>query len=213
MISLRPLTCLLLLLGGLLLAACGSEDGTQPDQATAEASVATAPQSESSYTAAPSPLITPAAPDKPGNGSAADLPPVTASIPADAANRINMTVRDPLPVSAATLIDPQGNRIVASRIDRDRVAYTGRGSGWPRIGVGVSGGSSSGVSTGFGIGFPLLPQTTEAAGSIYESRFNFAVPDATAYAASWQRWKVHIDLSDGVNSRSFETLPPAPPQH
>ena len=99
----------------------------------------------------------------------------------------------------------------AERIDRNRLSYSGGPAGWPRIGVGIAGGSSSGVSTGFGIGFPLFPQTTEAAGSINESRFSFAIPDIAAYNTNWQRWKIHVDLSDGVNSRSFESLPPPPP--
>lgn len=201
-----------LLLSPLLLAACGS-DNAGPADAVQPPSTESAPQPESGYTAAPSPLITPTAPDRPARGPAQDLPPIDTRIPADAPNRINVTIRDPLPVSTAILIDAQGNQLIATRIDHDRLAYGGRGAGWPRIGVGVMGGSNSGVSTGVGIGFPLLPQTTEAAGSIYESHFSFLLPDQAAYASSWQRWKIHVDLSDGVNRRSFETLPPAPPAH
>lgn len=202
------------LLGLLLvcqLSACSSDDtDDHQQQATQPGNTATAPTSE--YTAKPSPLLTPSAADSPAaSRSPKDLPPLVAQIPASMPNRIDVIVRDPLPVSAATLIDPQGHEIAANRIDHDRLAYSGGSIGWPSIGVGVMGGSNSGVSTGVGIGFPLFPQTTEAAGSINESRFGFEITDVAAYNANWQHWKIHVDLSDGVNSRSFESLPPPPP--
>jgi hypothetical protein len=191
-----------------LLAACTGDEQTNEQQPAVTASQT--PSSD--YTAKPAPLLTPSTSDASSTArSPKDLPPMVAQIPASMPGRIDVTVRDPLPVSMATLIDPQGHAISAERIDRNRLSYSGGSTGWPRIGVGIAGGSSSGVSTGFGIGFPLFPQTTEAAGSINESRFSFQIPDTAAYNANWQRWKIHVDLSDGVNSRSFESLPPPPP--
>ena len=191
-----------------LLTACAGDDKAGPQQLAVNSSH----PSDSDYAARPAPLLTPSASDPSSTArSPKDLPPLVAQIPASMPSRIDVTVRDPLPVSMASLIDPQGHAIAAERIDRNRLSYSGGPAGWPRIGVGIAGGSSSGVSTGFGIGFPLFPQTTEAAGSINESRFSFAIPDIAAYNTNWQRWKIHVDLSDGVNSRSFESLPPPPP--
>lgn len=206
------------LLGALLLLnACGSDEPAKTDETgktTNETSTPSTVEPESIYTSNPPPLLTPSPPGRAATTTSAnDLPPVVATIPPNASNRIAVTIRDPLPVSAAMLIDPQGRAIYAPRIDHDRLSYGGRSSGWPKIGIGVSGGSNSGVSTGFGIGFPLFPQTTESAGSINESRFGFEIPDVAAYNANWQHWKIHVDLNDGVNSRSFEILPPAPPLH
>lgn len=159
-------------------------------------------------------MLTPPASDQTRHAtSPTDLPPLESSIPSNAPNRIYVTVRDPLPVSAAILVDPQGHQIAAGRIDHDRLSYGGSAVGWPSIGVGIMGGSNSGVSTGFGIGFPLFPGQAQAAGSLSESRFGFEIPDIAAYNASWQHWKIHIDLSNGVSKRSFETLPPAPPRN
>lgn len=208
---------LALLAGLAFLNACGGDETAQ-DQAPADQPAGTATAnpvpSDSDYTSPPSPLLDqPQSSQSSGGRSSADLPPITASIPATMPNRIDVTVHDPLPVSGARLVDPRGVEIVAARIDHDRIAYKGGSTGWPRLGFGISGGSSSGVSTGFGIGFPLFPQTSTAAGSINESRFSFVIPDIGAYDTSWQRWKIHIDLSDGVNTRSFETLPPAPPRN
>lgn len=199
-----------------LLAACGSDDATQPEQqpaAQASPQAAEPPAENDQQPPRPSPLLDQPKPAQPAVQSPTDLPPISATIPPDMPDHIVVNVNDPLPVSAASLIDPQGHAIHATRIDHSRVSYKGSDSGWPRIGVGISGGSSSGVSTGFGIGIPLFPQTSQAAGSINESRFSFVLPDIAAYNGSWQRWKIHVDLSDGVNMRSFETLPPAPPRN
>jgi hypothetical protein len=199
-----------------LLSACGGDDATQaqkPDtEAAAQAAPSEAGQPSPEASSRPSPLLDQPKPVQPAAQSPTDLPPISATIPPESPDHIVVSVNDPLPVSAASLIDPQGRVITATRIDHNRVSYKGGGSGWPQIGVGISGGSSSGVSTGFGIGIPLFPQTTQAAGSINESRFSFVLPDIAAYNGSWQRWKIHVDLSDGVNTRSFETLPPAPPR-
>ncbi|HVI90317.1 MAG TPA: hypothetical protein VM659_18575 [Dongiaceae bacterium] len=202
-----------------LLSACGGDEtasSAQPEgqpAAVQATSPSTQPPPESDQQpTGPSPLLDQPKPAQPVAQSPTDLPPITARIAADMPDHIVVSVNDPLPVSAASLVDPQGRVITAARIDHSRVSYKGGGSGWPRIGFGLSGGSSSGVSTGFGIGIPLFPQTSEAAGSVNESSFSFTIPDIAAYNGSWQRWKIHVDLSDGVNTRSFETLPPAPPR-
>ncbi len=199
------------LIATLCLAACTTDEQPAATDAAAPSQGDAAPAD--TYASNPPPLLTPPAAEQKRRGtSAADLPPLESSIAATAPNRITVTVRDPLPVSAAILVDPQGHQLAARRIDHDRIAYDGTSVGWPSIGVGIMGGSSSGVSTGFGIGFPLFPGQAQAAGSLSESRFGFEIPDIAAYSASWQHWKIHIDLSNGVSSRSFETLPPAPPR-
>lgn len=200
----------------IMLAGCGSK---APSANIANTPPSNAPQAnatpaDDSGATAPSPLLDPQmdqAQSTSGQIAANDLAPITARITASLPDHIAVIVRDPLPVARAVLIDPRGHAVEAAHIDHDRIAYRGGSIGWPRIGVGVTGGSNSGISTGIGIGFPLLPQTTEAAGSINESRFGFVIPDIAGYNATWQHWKLHVDLSDGVNSRSFETLPPAPP--
>jgi len=195
-----------------LLSACGSDEAAAPATQSPPSAPQSQTESDQQWTKSP-PLLDQPKPAQPVAQSPTDLPPISATIPPESPDHIVVSVNDPLPVSAASLIDPQGRVIAAARIDHNRVSYKGGGVGWPQIGFGLSGGSSSGVSTGFGIGIPIFPQTTQAAGSINESRFSFVVPDIAVYNASWQRWKIHVDLSDGVNTRSFETLPPAPPRN
>jgi hypothetical protein len=132
----------------------------------------------------------------------------------DAPDQILTTIVDPLPVKAAVLRQPDGQTVVAYQIDKDRSTYTDTndpyGSG---LGVGVEGGSNGGVSTGVGFGFPLFggggPDSRSH--STTTSTLRFKVPDMAAYRRDWQHWVLHVDLDDGANRRSIETLPPAPP--
>jgi hypothetical protein len=129
-------------------------------------------------------------------------------------DQITTTIVDPLPVKSALLRQPDGQSIAAYQIDKDRNTYTDTndyyGSG---LGVGVEGGSSGGVSTGVGFGFPLFGGGGPDARShsTTTSTLRFKIPDMAAYRRDWQRWVLHVDLDDGVNRRSIETLPPAPP--
>ncbi len=129
-------------------------------------------------------------------------------------DQILTTIVDPLPVKAAVLRQPDGQTVAAYQIDRDRNTYTDSndyyGSG---LGVGVEGGSNGGVSTGIGFGFPLFGGggPDQRSHSTTTSTLRFKVPDMAAYRRDWQRWVLHVDLDDGANRRSIETLPPAPP--
>jgi hypothetical protein len=75
-------------------------------------------------------------------------PSVTAEL-AGGGRRIEIRARDPLPLSAARLVLPDGTRVEAERIGGD-----GR-PGRPVFGIGASGGSSSGIDAGIGISIPL----------------------------------------------------------
>ncbi|MET1029222.1 MAG: hypothetical protein ABWY00_18780 [Dongiaceae bacterium] len=152
-----------------------------------------------------------------GQSSSSTAPSVTSSIPSSDPARIDLTVRDPLPVTTANLVDPNGVSYPAIRIDRDHIAYSGNsglqsgmgiGTG---MGVGIGGGSRSGVSSGVGIGIPLFSSGGSSPRSFTESRISFRVPDVAAYRSTWQGWKIHLDLAESGSSRSMEIPPPAPP--
>ena len=132
-----------------------------------------------------------------------------------ATDQIETTIVDALPAKAAVLKLPDGETVAAAQIDREHNVYS-EGTGYgPNLGVGVAGGSSGGVSSGIGFGFPLFggggPSGTRT-GSMTTSTVRFKVPDMAAYRRDWQHSVLHIDLDDGANRRSIETLPPAPPQ-
>jgi hypothetical protein len=128
---------------------------------------------------------------------------------------IQTTIVDVLPVKAALLKLPGGQTVVAQEIDKERNVYSENTGYGPNIGVGVAGGSQGVTSTGIGFGFPLFggggPSGTRTH-SMTTSTVRFKVPDMAAYRRDWQSWILHIDLDDGANRRSIETLPPAPPK-
>ncbi|MDY0871452.1 hypothetical protein [Dongia rigui] len=136
---------------------------------------------------------------------------VAAAISPEDASVIVVTVRDPLPVKSARLIDPAGQATEAFAIDTDRATYSDGGGLKPNVGVGVTGGSSGGVSTGIGIGFPLFGSGSgTATHRVTESRIRLRIADMAAYRLNWQRYKLAVDLDDGVNRRAFQMVPPPP---
>lgn len=136
---------------------------------------------------------------------------VTSTISAEDETVIVVSVSDPLPVKFARLIAPDGRSTEAFAIDRDRQSYADGGTARPNVGVGVSGGSNGGVSTGIGIGFPIFSSGSgQATHRVTTSRVEIRIPDLAAYRLAWQRYAIAIDLDDGVNRRSFRMVPPAP---
>lgn len=130
-------------------------------------------------------------------------------------DEIRTTIVDVLPVKAAMLKLPDGQAIAATEIDKERNVYSENTGYGPNFGVGVAGGSQGVVSSGIGFGFPLFggggPSGTRTH-SMTTSTVRFKVPDMAAYRRDWQHWVLHIELDDGANRRTIETLPPAPPK-
>ncbi len=128
-------------------------------------------------------------------------------------SRIEMVIVDPLPVENARLITADGATIAAKEIVREKNAYADEGDNLPHVAVGAQGGSQTKVTTGIGIEFPFLGGGGDSprAVSMTTSRITFTVPDRAVYEATWQSWVLHVDLSDGSNRRTIETLPPKPP--
>jgi len=124
---------------------------------------------------------------------------------------IEAHLRDPLPLSEASLIDDAGQAFPAIEINRDRVLYQGPGTPAPGFGFGVMGGSSGHVSTGFGLGIPLFGGAAGQTVAVNESIARFRIPDTDRYNANWQRWKIHLVLDDSHARRVIEMVPPAPP--
>ncbi len=129
----------------------------------------------------------------------------------DRAGIIEAHVRDPLPLSEATLIDDHGQSFAAMEITRERVLYRGSATPAPGFGFGIMGGSSGRLSTGFGFGIPFFGGAPGQTVSVNESFARFNIPDSHGYDANWQRWKIRLLLDDGRSTRVIEMLPPRPP--
>ncbi len=124
-----------------------------------------------------------------------------------------MTWRDALAVADARLIDPAGTAYPAAKIERDRTSYRSDEGLQPSVGAGVAGGSGGWMSSGVGIGLSIpLFSGGGAQDEVTESRVTFRLPDPAAYRASWQRWKIHLDLAGDGTGRSIDLPAPAPPK-
>jgi hypothetical protein len=225
---------------GLTLAACADDKPPPPaatvspgqsTNATAYDSVATTPMgSEPAQTArtvgsqpmAPAPLpqtaTSPASSNTPGSpsisqGAGGILLPVTAKFLLDRPGTIEVSIRDEQAADRVQLVAPDGSVADAYQLDRNFIHAEDSGSSGFNFGVGVSGGSSSGVQPSFGIGFPIFggapnsPQRDEV-----QTKALIRVPDMAAYRANWQHTTVRIYLGDkSVSPRKMEMAAPAPP--
>ena len=123
---------------------------------------------------------------------------------------IEVKIRDPLPVTRAVLVDPNGVETAAYDIQRDRQTYYSNGGARPRVGVGVGGGSSGNFGTGIGIGFPIYSGGSRYASDVTESTAKIKIDNPVLYRSSWQNWKLRAELGDGADKRTVEIIPPKP---
>lgn len=124
---------------------------------------------------------------------------------------IELTIRDPLPAARVFLIDPNGQETAAYDIQRDRRVYQSDSGPRPSVGIGVGGGSSGHVSSGIGIGFPIFSSGgANQTSSVIDSTAKVRISNPVLYRTTWQDWKLRVELDDGVNKRTIETLPPKP---
>lgn len=142
-----------------------------------------------------------------GNGSYA----ANAHFLADDPTVIEVTLRDPLPVARAFLVDPTGVETAAYDIQRDKQVYNSGGGPRPSVGVGVFGGSSGHIGTGIGIGVPIYSSGNSGySSSVTDSTAKVKIANPVLYRSTWQQWKLRLELDDGRNSRTVEVVPPTP---
>jgi hypothetical protein len=231
------------LLGWLALAACAEESQPAPPppaqtlapgqspNATAYDSIATTPLgSEPAQPAttvgtqpmAPAPLPQTATSAPSSNklgtasvnqGAGGILLPVTTRFLSDRPNTIEVSIQDAQAADRVQLVMPDGSAVDAYQLDREFTHATDTGSTGVSLGVGVSGGSSSGVQPSVGFGFPLFggtpqsPQRDEV-----NTKARILVPDMAAYRANWQHAILRIYLGEkSISPRKMEMAAPAPP--
>jgi hypothetical protein len=123
---------------------------------------------------------------------------------------IEVTVRDPLPVMRAVLVDPTGVETAAYDIQRDRQVYNSGGGARPSVGIGVGGSSSGHFGTGIGIGIPIYPGGSNYSREVTESTAKVKISNPVLYRATWESWKLRVDLEEGATKRTVELVPPKP---
>lgn len=132
--------------------------------------------------------------------------------PPGAAAAIEVRAVNPRPLTAAALVGPGGPVAVAQTIERDLPAASpGYGVG-PDVGVGVYGGSSSGIGTGVFLGFPIggygVPRPADAGRT--RSRAVIPIADMAAYRQTWERTQVRLRFGSDELAEIVEIPAPAP---
>lgn len=106
---------------------------------------------------------------------------------------IEIRARDRLPLVAARLVLPDGSTVAADRLSAAspgaRVA-----DGRPSVGVGASGGSSSGIGTGMVFSVPFDWLSGGARDDLYESAARIAIPDPAAWPALSGRARLQLEF-------------------
>lgn len=108
----------------------------------------------------------------------------------EAPDRILVLTRSGQPLEEATLVAPDGRGWTAERLESEAPRRMAR----PDIGIGVEGGSSSGVNPGLTFGLPLFGWI----GSLAEekppvsARAEIRVGDPAAYRRDWRNWTIEL---------------------
>jgi hypothetical protein len=134
------------------------------------------------------------------------------SFSSDTPDLLLVEVQDDQPVTAARLAAPDGTFYEAYSIDTDRQSGGASSPGiFPSVGVGVSGGSSSNVSTGVGLSFPIFGASGPAPRPYYHSTARIRVTDMPAYRANWQKSEVRLTMGEGSAAHEVVIKAPQPP--
>jgi len=137
----------------------------------------------------------------------AGLMEITARLAAPPAQSVEVEVTNVPPgrrIERITLIDPEGGRHPAAELVTVRATEGGLTSG-PRVGVGVSGGSSSGISPSIGLGWNVTGSQAERSTQKIEAQV--PIPDPAAYQTDAPRWRIEIAFTEIEGETRTLTFP------
>jgi hypothetical protein len=161
-------------------------------------------------------------------GTASELgTPIMARFAPNTTDVVLVSVQDRRPVDQVELIAPDGRVYLAQTITRDQIVesydrygYTrGYPSGYsdypygPRLGVGVGvfGGSSGGIGTSVGLGFPIGGRSTVEREVGYKSLARIPIDDMAYYEATWTQWRTRIRFAEPEGGARFIEIEAPPP--
>lgn len=124
---------------------------------------------------------------------------------------VAVSVTEIAPAASIALIAPGGQAYPSKAVTVDRISQYNRPSG-PQfgLGLGIFGGSHSGVGTSVGIGqsWPV-GDGRYADSNLYRSQGRIVIPDLPAYSQNWRNWRVRVTF-EAAGSVPQEILLAAP---
>ncbi len=118
---------------------------------------------------------------------------------------IEIRARDRLALTAARLVLPDGTAVAADRIFAS--PKPGAVPERPGVGVGASGGSSSGIGTGIMFSVPLEWLTRPSTPALVESAARIEVPDPAAWPDLAARARLELDFGRPPGETRRATMP------
>lgn len=107
-------------------------------------------------------------------------------------------------IERIALIDPEGGRHPAPELVTVRTTEGGVTSG-PSLGVGVSGGSSSGINPSLSLGWNITGAQAERSDTRIEAEV--PIPDPAAYLTEAPRWRIEIGFTEIEGETRTLTFP------
>lgn len=112
-------------------------------------------------------------------------------------------------ITALALVDPAGQEILARDREVSTREVSSGGNAGPSIGVGATGGSSSGINPFISLGYLFRADDTVHRSQRMTARI--PLPDPARYAAGYRDWRIEVRYRDQLGEPQQVSVPaPAP---
>lgn len=126
---------------------------------------------------------------------------------------VAVSVTEAVPAASIVLLSPAGEAYPSKAVSVDRMSRYHRPAG-PEfgLGLGIFGGSHSGIGTSVGIGqsWPVGRDPYDYS-DLYRSQGRILIPDLAAYRNNWRNWRVRVTFeATGQTPQEITLAAPAP---
>ncbi len=112
-------------------------------------------------------------------------------------------------ITALVLVDPAGGETPARERELVTRETGSGGNAGPGVGIGASGGSSSGIRPHISLGYLFRADDTTRRSQRMTAEI--PLPDPAAYAAGWRDWRIELRYRDQLGEPQRAGIPAPPP--
>ncbi|MGF1594927.1 MAG: hypothetical protein ACFCUW_16715 [Kiloniellaceae bacterium] len=112
-------------------------------------------------------------------------------------------------ITALVLVDPAGGETPARERELVTRETGSGGNAGPGVGIGASGGSSSGIRPHISLGY--LFRADDTIRRSQRMTAEIPLPDPAAYAAGWRDWRIELRYRDQLGEPQRAGIPAPPP--